>query len=119
MKNKININSKINNRLIMKKNIENIQKKPLTKKSKFSYSLPKNIIINILSIFCKFKKKDCFNVQHLIKKKKKFSNNTKKILNNEKKHSRKRLLFKINIKNNKTIKNIQNVNKVFKKKYKN
>ena len=48
MKNKININSKINNRLIMKKNIENIQKKPLTKKSKFSYSLPKNIIINIL-----------------------------------------------------------------------
>ena len=119
MKNKININSKINNRLIMKKNIENTQKKSLRKKPKYNYSLPKNIIINILLIFCKFKKKDCFNVQHLIKKKKKISNHTNKILNNEKKHPRKRLLFKINIKNNKTIKNTQNVNKVLKKKYKN
>ena len=119
MKNKININSKINNKLIMKKNIDNTQKKSLRKKSKFNYSLPKNIIINILLIFCKFKKKESFNVQHLIKKKKRISNKTKKILNNEKKHSRKRLLFKINIENNKTIKNIQNVNKVFKKKYKN
>ena len=119
MKNKININSKINNKLIMKKNIDNTQKKSLRKKSKFNYSLPKNIIINILLIFCKFKKKESFNVQHLIKKKKRISNKTKKILNNEIKDSHKRLLIKINTKDKKPVKNIQNINKVFKKNYKN
>ena len=119
MKNKININSKINNRLIMKKNIENTQNNSLRKKPKYNYSLPKNIIINILLIFCKFKKKESFNVQHLIKKKKKISNNTKKILNNEKKHLRKRLSLNFNIKNQKKVKNIQHMDKVFKKNYKN
>ena len=86
MKNKIIHNSIPNKNSVHKKNmniISNKQDNTLRKNKKKSYSLPKNTIINILSIFCKYKNKKCIYAQHLLKKKK-IKKNVKKIFNTKK-----------------------------------
>lgn len=87
----------MNKKINPKKNDKHQIKSNMSSKN-IKYSLNKNIIINILNEYCKFKKKICINLSQLIKKRKLKNNVHKNVIKNKQTNTHKKVIKKHNLK---------------------